>query len=64
MMWHLLKISVIIYQPNNKNDENNTFYNDQSAYAKYLYGDMPSAKGSTMEDNIQREKDNYRYTLY
>lgn len=38
--------------------------NDQTAYAKFLYGDMPSAKGSTMEDNIQREKDNYRYTLY
>ena len=38
--------------------------NDQSAYAKYLYGNMPSAKGSTMEDNLQREKDNYRYTLY
>jgi hypothetical protein len=38
--------------------------NDQTAFGKYLYGDMPSAKGSTMEDNIQREKDNYRYTLY
>ena len=38
--------------------------NDQGAYAKFLYGSMPSAKGSTMEDNIQREKDNYRYTLY
>ena len=38
--------------------------NDQGAYAKFLYGNMPSAKGSTMEDNIQREKDNYRYTLY
>jgi hypothetical protein len=38
--------------------------NDQSAYAKYLYGNMPSAKGSTMEDNLQREKDTYRYTLY
>ena len=38
--------------------------NDKSAYAKYLYGTMPSAKGSTMEDNLQREKDNYRYTLY
>lgn len=38
--------------------------NDQTAYAKYLYGNMPSAKGSTMEDNIQREKDNYRYILY
>ena len=38
--------------------------NDQGAFGKYLYGTMPSAKGSTMEDNIQREKDNYRYTLY
>lgn len=38
--------------------------NDQTAYAKFLYGNMPSAKGSTMEDNVQREKDNYRYTLY
>jgi len=38
--------------------------NDQEAFGKYLYGTMPSAKGSTMEDNIQREKDNYRYTLY
>jgi hypothetical protein len=37
---------------------------DQSAFAKFLYGDMPSAKGSTMEDNLQREKDNYRYILY
>lgn len=38
--------------------------NDQAAFGKYLYGDMPSAKGSSTEDNIQREKDNYRYTLY
>jgi hypothetical protein len=38
--------------------------NDQGAYAKFLYGNMPSGKGSSMEDNIQREKDNYRYTLY
>ena len=38
--------------------------NDQGAYANYLYGNMPSAKGSTMEDNLQREKDNYRYILY
>jgi hypothetical protein len=38
--------------------------NDQSAFAQYLYGDMPSAKGSSMVDNIQREKDNSRYTLY
>lgn len=38
--------------------------NDQGAFANFLYGDMPSAKGSSPVDNIQREKDNYRYTLY
>jgi hypothetical protein len=38
--------------------------NDQVAFSKFLYGDMPSAKGSSVEDNLQREKDNYRYTLY
>ena len=38
--------------------------NDQAAFGKYLYGDMPSAKGSSTEDNIQREKDSFRYTLY
>ena len=38
--------------------------NDQGSFAKFLYGNMPSAKGSTSEDNLQREKDNYRYTLY
>jgi hypothetical protein len=38
--------------------------NDQGAFSKFLYGDMPSAKGSSVEDNLQREKDNYRYTLY
>ena len=38
--------------------------NDQGAYGKFLYGDMPSAKGSSIEDNIQREKNNYRYTFY
>jgi len=38
--------------------------NDQTAFSKYLYGDMPSAKGSSTEDNIQREKDSFRYTLY
>lgn len=37
---------------------------DQTSFAKFLYGDMPSAKGSSMEDNLQREKDNYRYILY
>ena len=38
--------------------------NDQSAYAQFLYGFMPSAKESTPDGNMQREKDNYRYTLY
>jgi len=38
--------------------------NDQTAYAHFLYGNMPSAKDSTAEGNLQREKDNYRYILY
>jgi hypothetical protein len=38
--------------------------NDQGSFSRFLYGNMPSAKGSSTEDNLQREKDNYRYTLY
>lgn len=38
--------------------------NDQGAYAEFLYGNMPSAKESTPEGNMQRIADNYRYTLY
>lgn len=38
--------------------------NDQGAFGKFLYGDMPSSKGSTTADNIQREKDSFRYILY
>ena len=38
--------------------------NDQGAYAQFLYGNMPSSKGSDFISNIQREKDSYRYTLY
>lgn len=38
--------------------------NDQGAYANFLYGLMPSAKESNALGNLQREKDNYRYTLY
>ena len=34
--------------------------NDQGAYAKFLYGNMPSGK----ESGLQRIKDNPRYTLY
>jgi hypothetical protein len=37
---------------------------DQPSFAQYLYGNMPSAKESTPDGNMQREKDNYRYTLY
>lgn len=38
--------------------------NDQGAYGQYLYGYMPSAKEDTPDGNMQRIKDNYRYTLY
>jgi hypothetical protein len=37
---------------------------NQSAFGQWLYGTMPSAKESTPEGNMQRYKDNYRYTLY
>lgn len=38
--------------------------NDQTAYGEFLYGNMPSAKESNVEGNLQRVADNYRYTLY
>lgn len=38
--------------------------NDQGAYSQFLYGNMPSAKESTPEGNMQRVADNYRYILY
>jgi hypothetical protein len=37
---------------------------DQSAYARFLYGTMPSGKESTPEGAFARVQDNYRYTLY
>ncbi len=37
---------------------------DQPSFAQYLYGNMPSSKESTPEGNMQREKNNARYTLY
>jgi hypothetical protein len=43
---------------------NSRVTNDQGAYGDYLYGNMPSAKESTPEGNMQRYKDSYRYTLY
>jgi hypothetical protein len=36
---------------------------DQTALGQFLYGNMPSAKESTMAGNIQREKDSYRHIL-
>jgi len=53
----------------NLDQSNRVFYstantrvtNDQGAYAKYLYGDMPSCRGG---DTLQCVKDNYRYLLY
>ena len=38
--------------------------NNQGAFSQYLYGNMPSAKEDTPSGNVQRLKDNYRYTLY
>uniref|UniRef100_A0A6C0IJF7 Minor capsid protein P9 transmembrane helices domain-containing protein n=1 Tax=viral metagenome TaxID=1070528 RepID=A0A6C0IJF7_9ZZZZ len=43
---------------------NTRVVNDQGAFSQFLYGNMPSAKGNSPEDNLQREKDNYRYTHY
>ena len=37
---------------------------DQNSFGNFLYGDMPSSKGSDFASGIQREKDSYRYTLY
>ena len=37
---------------------------DQTSFGNFLYGDMPSSKGSDFASAIQREKDSYRYTLY
>ena len=38
--------------------------NDQTAYAEFLYGTMPSAKESNADGALARIQDNYRYTLY
>jgi hypothetical protein len=61
-----------LYQNFELDQANRVFYstantrvaNDQTSYAKFLYGDMPSAKESTPEGDIQRVKDNFRYNLY
>jgi hypothetical protein len=38
--------------------------NDQTAYAQFLYGNMPSGKSSGPDGDLARVQDNYRYTLY
>lgn len=61
-----------LYEEFNLDQSNRVFFStantrvnsDQSSFAHFLYGDMPSAKESTPEGNVQREKDSYRYTLY
>lgn len=42
---------------------NTKISNDQGAYAKFLYGNMPSSKESTPEGNIQRYSNAQRHTL-
>ncbi len=37
---------------------------DQSSYAQYLYGTMPSGKESNADGAFARVQDSYRYTLY
>ena len=41
---------------------NSRIENDQGAYAKYLYGQMPSSKSSGPDGAYQRVADSYRYT--
>lgn len=43
---------------------NTRITNDQGAYSEFLYGNMPSAKEDTPDGNMQRYKNQYRYTLY
>ena len=42
---------------------NSRIENDQGAYAKYLYGQMPSSKSSGPDGAYQRVADSYRYIL-
>ena len=42
---------------------NSRVENDQGAYAKYLYGQMPSSKSSGPDGAYQRVADSYRYIL-
>ena len=42
---------------------NSRVTNDQGSFGTYLYGNMPSAKEDTPEGNLQRYKNNWRYTI-
>lgn len=61
-----------IWEEFNLDQSNRAFYstantrieNDQGAFGKFLYGDMPSSKEDSIAGNLQREKDAFRYILY
>jgi hypothetical protein len=42
---------------------NSRVTNDQGSFGTFLYGNMPSAKEDTPEGNLQRYKNNWRYTI-
>ena len=42
---------------------NTRINSDQGAFGEFLYGNMPSAKEDTPEGNLQRYKNNWRYTI-
>ena len=43
---------------------NTRIANDQGAYAKFLYGTMPSGKESNADGAFARVQDNYRYIMH
>ena len=43
---------------------NTRIANDALSFGNFLYGNMPSAKESSSDGNMQRYKNQYRYTLY
>ena len=43
---------------------NTRVMNDQGAYGKFLYGNMPSSKESGIDSALARVQDSYRYTLH
>ena len=61
-----------LYQQFELDNSNRVFYstpnsrvtNDALSFGNFLYGNMPSAKEDTPDGNMQRYKNQYRYTLY